>query len=107
MNEIKDPFLLFVEGKDDLHFLKNLLLRLKLPVMQIINCGGADNFKTTIPLYLQSDGFKTLRSIGIIRDADSNFDSAFTKLKDILIDGNKIQSIPIPNKSGEITSDNQ
>ncbi len=106
MEEITQPYILFVEGKDEGYFFKYLHMHLDLPGVQIINCEGTGNFQTKIQLYVQSDGFQIVKALGFIRDADLNPDAAFNNLKSIIEETSKIRSLPIPIKPTEIVSDN-
>ena len=102
--EINKPNLLFVEGQDECHFFKYLHEHLKLSEIQVINCEGISNFKTKIPLIVQSDGFKDVKAVGFIRDANSNAEDAFKSLIKIIEETSKIRSLPVPKNPSEIKS---
>ena len=76
--EIKKDKLLLVEGNDDQNFFQKLMQEVAIDGIQIISMGGKEGFK--IPNFksvINTPGFREVKSLGIVRDADNNADNAF------------------------------
>lgn len=72
--------LLLVEGKDDEGFFKALLKQLQLENIEIRNFDGTPNFSTYLKTLKATPGFSQVASLGIVRDADTNHNSAFQSI---------------------------
>jgi hypothetical protein len=105
MKDIIEKNILFVEGKDECYFFNYFHKYLGLSGIQVIDCEGTGNFKTKLQLYVQSDAFKTVKTVGFIRDADSNAENAFASLRKIIKETSDIRYLPVPKKPSEIISD--
>lgn len=82
---IQKPYLLLVEGADEFHFFSSLILTLNLPnTVQIIDITGKNNFKNYFNALLKSKDFHIVKKIGFVRDADTDFFSAFQSICNIL-----------------------
>ena len=70
--------LLLVEGKDALNFFKVLCKHLALSQqLQIMNFGGVNQLRGFLLGLPGASGFADVKSIGIIRDAETNATGAF------------------------------
>lgn len=80
---------LLVEGQTPFQFFKALLRNLGLDnQVEIRNFGGVKDFSAFLKALVGTDGFDKVTSIGIVRDAEENADSAFDSVKDSLIRAN-------------------
>jgi hypothetical protein len=107
--KITKPFLVIVEGYDDLFFLEGLIKHLislepyeweKLDLVQIIQTSSKDKLKS----YLQTipDEDNILQRIAIIHDADKDQNSAFHKIQGAL----RSAKFPVPEHQLEPKSGN-
>lgn len=83
---ITSPHLLAVEGKDEYNFFTAILNDLSINTVQLVDLGGKDKFPIELPLLMQLEGFRNLKVIGFVRDAEekrakSAFDSIRATLK--------------------------
>ncbi len=76
--KIKKEYLIFVEGSDDKAFFEKLLE--DMPVIQIIDVEGRDNFKPKLKIISQDDNFEKVKKILIIRDADKSYERTYQSL---------------------------
>jgi len=88
--EIKKPIILLVEGQDEeifLNYYKKFLRESRrdewanLDNLQVICYDGISNLRGTLETIQDITGSELIRKIGIIRDAEDDADSAFTKIK--------------------------
>lgn len=93
-DSIKQPKLLVVEGNDDARLFKALLRHIGVSGIQVVDAGGKDNIRQTLRVITQSPDFSKVSSIGVVRDADANADSALQSVQDALRDAN----LPLPDK---------
>ncbi len=89
--------ILLVEGKNDLHVLKNIFQKYKISEnFDIIEKNGDAIYKS-IPIYLKTD----IKSIGIIIDSDENIKNKWNKISGIFSNAGYI--LPkLPNQQGTI-----
>jgi hypothetical protein len=100
MVEIKKPNLLIVEGKDEENVFAKLLEHLHLAEIQTLPIGGKTLLRDQLALLRKESNFKGMvRSIGVVRDADDNSDSAFQSVCDALKDNH----LPAPKSPLETT----
>jgi len=79
--EINKAKQLLVEGKDAKIFFEALLSNLDITEIQIQNYGGIDELKGFLNQFSKAPGFQEkVESIGIIRDAENRFKSAFQSI---------------------------
>ncbi|UQW96624.1 hypothetical protein M2M59_11695 [Rummeliibacillus sp. G93] len=88
-SRILKPKLLLVEGNDEVIFFKELIKRNELLVrkeneIQIVSLGGVEKFKTQLAALKNRTGFENVKSMAVIRDADSSKESAFQSISKIL-----------------------
>lgn len=72
--------LLLVEGKDDAGFFGALLKQLQLEDIEIRSFDGTSNFSTYLKTLKATPGFSQVVSLGIVRDADKDHNSAFQSI---------------------------
>jgi hypothetical protein len=91
--EIKKPFLLLVEGKDEEIFFRyyQKFLRendgeewIKLDNLQVICYDGITKLRNTLETIQLTTGSELIQKIGIIRDAEADAESAFSETKTAL-----------------------
>ncbi|MBF0344004.1 MAG: hypothetical protein HQL06_07220 [Nitrospirae bacterium] len=97
---IKSERILAVEGKDEKNFFEALLKYLNIEGCEIRDVGGKYKFKKNLKGLTKTTGFKRLRYIAIIRDADESADSAFQSIVNIL----KELKLPTPAKMNQFTT---
>ena len=76
--------LVVVEGTDDKHFFEALLSHVGVKGAQVRTVQGKDNFKNEVPALVKSVGFRSVRTLTIVRDADENADGAFSSATALL-----------------------
>lgn len=97
---LKKTKLLAVEGTDEVIFFEELFKHIgMLDIVELREVGGKDQFKIKMPTLLKTTGFNNLDAIGIIRDADENFGSAFESIKNVL----KKMGIRVPDRPGQFS----
>ena len=89
--------LILCEGKDDETFLASYLRsdsfsQQNIDSIQVTQVHGVDNFRNTVRVLVNTDGFSRLRSILIIRDADNDIRSAQDNVKGVFANAN----LPVP-----------
>ena len=80
--------LLLVEGRNDKLFLESLIRHININDIQIVSYEGKDNLKNTLKTLKTDANFRKVSTIGIIRDADNDFNSAFDSVKTALSNSN-------------------
>lgn len=80
--------LILCEGSDDEKFLKAYLKtdcfsQYDMSTVQVNQVFGKDNLRPTLRVFTKADGFSRLRSLLIIRDADTNVQGAADSIKSI------------------------
>ncbi|MBU1862549.1 MAG: hypothetical protein KKH94_02660 [Candidatus Omnitrophica bacterium] len=99
--EIKKDKLLLVEGNDDQNFFQKLIQEIALDSIQIISMNGKENFRApNLKSVINTPGFKEVKSLGIIRDADENAENTFNSICAVL----KECGLPEPTQPMEITN---
>lgn len=91
--KITHPKQLIVEGNDEENIFEKLLNLLNISDIQIQPIGGKEKISSTLRTLLDSHNYNILRSIGIIIDADTDYNAAFDKVKGAL----KRANLPVPN----------
>lgn len=90
---IEQAKLLVVEGADDARLFNALLRHIGVSGIQVVDAGGKNNIRQTLRVIAQSPGFSAVSSIGVVRDADVNADSAFQSVRDAL----RAANLPSPD----------
>ena len=81
---------LLVEGKDDLHLIRELIKARSLPLVQVRPYNGVDNLRRFLASLVTTPGFETITSLGVLRDADQDPAAAFQSTQDAL-EANRIE----------------
>lgn len=92
---IEHPRLLLVEGNDDVQFFRRIIQRRQSEGMQVIEFGGKDKLgefltNVLVPRIRATD---IVHIIGVVRDADCDYDRAFQSVGDSL----RRAGLPVPN----------
>ena len=91
--EIEQEKLLVVEGADDARLFKALMRYIGVSGIQVFKAGGKDNIRKMLKVIPSSPGFSKVSSIGVVRDADANADSALQSVRDAL----RAANLPAPD----------
>lgn len=82
---VEKPVQLLVEGKDQLNFFEAFIRRLELQnAMQVQDFGGVNQLRSFLLALVDSPGFETVVSVGIVRDAEDCAESARQSVNDSL-----------------------
>lgn len=77
--------LLLVEGKDEINFFEKLLKKLGfIDQIQVIEIGGVERMSGMLAALTLMPNFESVRSIGIVRDADDSVAGAEQSVRSIL-----------------------
>lgn len=100
--EIRKNKLLLVEGNDDKNFFQKLIQEITVnSSIQIISMDGKENFRTAnFKSIINTPGFREVKALGIVRDANDSADDVFTGSCSIL----KECELPVPTQVMEITN---
>lgn len=82
--EITEPILLAVEGKDELNFFEGLIEHIGLQHIQVWQYEGKTNLRGKLKTLVMSSGFAKVTSLGVTRDADDNYSTAFASVRGAL-----------------------
>lgn len=83
--EIKAARLLLVEGNDDQNLFQKLIEDIGLDGIQVISMKGKENFRIpNLKSIIKTPGFREVKSLGIVLDADENADDTFNSICTIL-----------------------
>jgi hypothetical protein len=77
---ISSDRLLLVEGKDECVFFAKWLPLILTPTVEIVNIGGRNQFNNLFPTITKLPGFRDVKRIGIIRDAEDNSASTYQSI---------------------------
>lgn len=102
--EITQNNLLLVEGKEDKIFFDALIIHQNMQNIQIISYEGTSNLRTFLKgVLLKAPEFHNrVKSLGIVRDADTNATSTFQSICDALQNA----GLSVPANPLELTSQN-
>lgn len=92
--ECTDPRQLLVEGEDARHFFLALIRHLNLGEIQIQNFGGIKQIHGFLKGFMNLPGFSKVVSIGVVRDAEKDPESAFQSVRTAL----RNAGLPSPKK---------
>jgi len=84
--KIEKRHLLLVEGKDEKGFFEDLSKHLQIGDLQIIDCQGKDNIRDKLKAVIKSPAFSMVTSLGVVRDADNSYDTAFQSISQAIKD---------------------
>ena len=75
-SSINQPRLLLVEGNDDRNFFNVMLKHCDRDDIQVLSFDGVDNLRSYLPALVASPGWHQVVSLGIVRDAENDAESA-------------------------------
>jgi len=93
-DEILMQRLLIVEGDEDKMFFDNFTPHLSLEDIQILPIGGKTQLRSGLGSIKNAKGFRNVKFVGIVRDADNDPKAAFQSVRDAL----KFHKLPYPGK---------
>ena len=80
--QIEKPRQLLVEGRDPFNFFGALSNHLDLSDIQVQDFGGISDLRAFLLAFVNLPGFRhRVRSMGIVRDAESSADAAFASVR--------------------------
>ena len=89
LKKIEKEKLLLVEGKDEISFFEVLLKKMEIEQdIQIIECGGKDQFEQQLPVVMNAPGFDNVISMAVIQDADEYPHDALKRIQKVLENNN-------------------
>ena len=77
---------LLVEGNDQRNFLEAIRRHLSLDNLQIWSYGGGQDLREFLKGFVRIDGFDTVQSLGVVRDAEENAENSFRSVQGSLRD---------------------
>ena len=98
---IESSVQLLVEGNDQRNFFEAFVKHLSLDNMQIQNFGGVDELRSFLLALATAPEFRTVDSVGIVRDAEASGESAFQSVQSSLANA----GLPVPDRPEERTVD--
>jgi hypothetical protein len=97
---VADPFVLLVEGKDEVHVLSRLLEHHRVPeTFRIKDMGGIEKLLDTLDVELIAGG---LERLGILVDADRNPKKRWLQIRNILVASGFSETPAAANATGTI-----
>lgn len=98
--EIWSQKIVLMEGKDAEFFFKELCKHIEKNDLQIMNYGGINELRGFLKTLKGSPGYRTIESIGIIRDAELKMESAFQSVCDAL----KANGFAVPSRPNQVVT---
>ena len=95
--QIKTPRQLLVEGNDQRNFFEAFVKRLSLCGIQIQDYGGGDELRGFLRIFVKMTDFHSVKSLGIVRDAEDFFQNTFRSVQGALRHAN----LPVPKEAGQ------
>ena len=95
---------LLVEGRDERNFFEALLEHLQIADVQLQVLDGKDRLRESLETLAGATGFRTVKSIGIVRDADESAVAAFQSIQTSLRNANRVVrtwssvEFPVPDR---------
>nr|WP_290668328.1 DUF3226 domain-containing protein [Ardenticatena sp.] len=94
-HKIEKASVLVVKGNDDERFFGALLRHMGIAAdVQIMKVGGITQLRKEIQTLSRVTGFRMVRSLGIVVDADTNSQAAFQRVQDTL----RNADLPVPGQ---------
>ena len=87
---------LLVEGNDQRNFLEAFRRHLSLDNLQIWSYGGGQDLREFLKGFVRIDGFDTVQSLGVVRDAEENAENSFRSVQGSLRD----VGLTVPTRPG-------
>ncbi|MEA5418310.1 DUF3226 domain-containing protein [Spirulina sp. CCNP1310] len=82
--KLEQPKLIIGEGQEEKILFSTLIKYLNIGNIQVESYGGKGNLGKFLKTLHLIPGYQQLQSLGITRDADDSFDSAFTSIKNFI-----------------------
>ena len=99
--QIESKIQLLVEGKDQLNFFEKLIEQLLFENIQIQDFGGVNELRGFLLGFVNMPNFhEFVRSIGIVRDAETSAEGAFQSVQSSL----KLAKLSVPHNPQESTA---
>ncbi len=96
--QIKTPRQLLVEGNDQRNFFEAFVKHLSLCDIQIQDYGGGDELRRFLQAFISRwSVFGSVKSLGIVRDAEDSFQDTFRSVQGAL----KRVNLPVPKEAGQ------
>jgi hypothetical protein len=89
---LKQPKLVLVEGKDEVHFFSAVIDHLGFTDIEVRSFEGVDNLRGTLRALTGIEGYERLVAVAVVRDAEGNGRSAFQAVQDAL----RNADLPVP-----------
>ena len=91
---IESEIQILVEGNDQRNFFEAFIDHLSLANIQIQNFGGVDQLHDFLEGLVDVTGFQAVKSVGIVRDAETSAQAAFQSVQSSLSNA----GLPVPNQ---------
>lgn len=95
--EITEAKQLLVEGNDQRNFFEAFLEHIGHPGATVQNFGGVDELAGFLRVLVRMPAFRSVESIGIVRDAETDAEGAFQSVQSAL---NAVR-LPVPERPGQ------
>ncbi|MCY4526213.1 MAG: hypothetical protein OXB89_06355 [Anaerolineaceae bacterium] len=86
--------MLVVEGQDDRRFFEALLKHCGISDFQVLQFAGVSNLSSRLDALRIVEGFATVTTLGVVRDANGNRNAAFQSVQDAL----RAARLPVPSR---------
>ena len=108
--EIEKEVQLLVEGNDERNFFEAFAAHLALGNVQIQVFEGKNQLRGFLVTLAGATAFRTVRTIGIVRDADESADAAFESVRTSLGNANDVirssgVKFPVPNRPEQLVGE--
>ena len=80
VDKIRKNKVLIVEGVDECNFFEVLLNHMSITDVEIHDMGGIKQFNKNMPALISARGFDNVHTIGIVRDAETSHQGAFSSV---------------------------
>jgi hypothetical protein len=100
---ISSPYVLLVEGQDELNVFSRIRSLLDFDALQIIDVGGQNKFGPTLEALARQGSFARIRVLGIVRDCEEDGEAVFQSVQGSL---RSIGAV-CPARRGEVAGDTQ
>ena len=99
--KVTSPVVILGEGRDEAELLSVLARHLGLQV-QCIDCGGSQQFQVRLKVVVKAPGFRQVRSLGVVRDAEANAAGAADSIRNCLrAEGLAVPKGPLQRESAD------
>lgn len=94
---IESEIQILVEGNDQRNFFEAFISHLAIANIQVQNFGGVDQLRDFLEGLVDVTGFQAVKSVGIVRDAETSAQAAFQSVQSSLSNA----GLPVPNQPEE------